>query len=158
MSADCPCDPNCVMYGNLDDLSSAGIPAAALASISNADKQKALVRASNIASTFLRDRYTLPLSCPYDPALVQWVCWIAVYLLMSTRGFNPNQGIDQIVVMNYKEALDSLKRVANGQQQLCVRQAIPASAQPDVATNPSRGYGGLGGVDAPIVGPNTWGF
>ncbi len=147
-----------VSYATIGDLNGCGLPAPALANMSLQDQQSALVRASRMADTFLRDRYTLPLQCPVDPTLTLWVCWMAAYFLLCTRGFNPNQsGIDQVVRMNYDDALKNLTRVANGQQQLCVRQAEPASQQPQVATNESRGYGGFGGVDVPAVGPNTWG-
>jgi phage gp36-like protein len=145
-------------YATLDDLNGCGLPAPALAGLALDKQQAALVRASRMSDTFLRDRYTLPLHCPIDPALTLWVCWMAAYFLLCTRGFNPNQsGIDTVVRMNYQDALDNLKRVANGQQQLCVKQGAPSSEQPQIGTNESRGYGGPGGLDVPGIGPNTWG-
>ena len=145
-------------YATIDDLNGAGLPAPALAGMSLKDQQAALNRASRMADTFLRDRYTLPLRGPFDPSLTLWVCWMAAYFLLSTRGYNPNQsGIDVVVRMNYQDAVDNLKRVANGQQQLCVRQAEPPSTQPQVGTNVSRGFGGDGALDVPAIGPNTWG-
>lgn len=146
-------------YASIDDLTGCGLPAPALANVSLAQQQAALMRASRMADTFLRDRYTMPLQCPYDPSLTLWVCWMAAYFLLSTRGFNPNQsGIDTVVRMNYDDAIKNLTRVANGQQQLCVRQGTPSSTQPDVGTNISRGYGGDGALDVPGIGPNTWGL
>lgn len=146
-------------YASIDDFRSCGLPASALAYTDLPQIQAALCRASRMADTFLRDRYHLPMCCPIDPSLTLWVCWMAAYFLLSTRGFNPNQsGIDTVVRMNYDDAIKSLTRVANGQQQLCVRQTMPAAEEPMVGTNPSRGYGGLGGVDVPVIGPNTWGF
>lgn len=145
-------------YATIDDLDSAGIPPAALAGIALADKQAALVRASRVADTFLRDRYTLPLCCPFDPALVDWVVQIAAYRLMQRRGFNPNGGIDASIVLGYQDAVKSLTRVANGQQQLAVTQSQPESLQPELGTNVSRGYGGPGGLDYPFVGSNNAGF
>lgn len=145
-------------YANIDDLNGCGLPAPALANMSLRDQQAALMRASRVADTFLRDRYHLPMVCPYDPSLTLWVCWMAAYFLLSTRGFNPNQsGIDTVVRMNYDDAIKSLTRVANGQQQLCVRQTSPVSDQPEFGTNESRGFGGVGGQDVPFIGPNTWG-
>ena len=145
-------------YATIDDLNGSGIPAPALANVPLRQQQAVLVRASRMADTFMRDRYLLPLACPYDPALTLWVCWMAAYFLLSTRGFNPNQsGIDTVVRMNYDDAVKNLTRVANGQQQLCVRQTAPGAVEPAVASNPSRGYGGVGGQDLPIIGPNTWG-
>ena len=146
-------------YASIDDFRSCGLPAPALANLELMQVQAALLRASRIADTFLRDAGVLPLKCPYDPALTLWVCWIASYMLLSTRGFNPNQaGADNIVVMNYREAIDSLKRVANGQQSIAMKQTDPGSSQPQVGTNPARGFGGYSdGEIIPIVGPNTWG-
>lgn len=156
--SDCNCTPELTAYASIDDLRACGLPAAALAGVALDVQQSALARASRVADTFLRDRYHLPLACPYDPALVMWVCHLAGFELLSTRGYNPNnQGIDVVVRMRYDDARAALMRVANGQQQLCVRQATPSSDQPQLGTNPSRGYGGLGGVDVPFVGPNTWG-
>lgn len=153
--SDCGCAPTCTSYASLDDLRGCGVPAAALASLPLPDQQAALTRASRWADTFLRDKYHLPLLGTIDPALTLWVCWVACYMLLSTRGFNPNSGIDVVVRDNYLAAIDSLRRVANGQQSLCVTQSTPASAQPMVASSPSRGFGGPG--DSPFVGPNTWG-
>jgi phage gp36-like protein len=154
MSADCT---TCIVYASLDDFEEAGIPASAVANLSLKVQQSALVRASRFADTFLRDRYTLPLRCPIDPALTLLVCWLAAYFLMMRRGFNPNQGADVTIRMGYDDAVKSLTRVANGQQQLCVAQSTPASQQPDVATSPSRGFSTPDGTDLPYVGPNNWG-
>lgn len=158
MSADCEsCVPVCGSYGSIDDLRSCGLPASALADVPLKDQQSALLRASRMADTYLRDRYHLPLACPYDPALVFWVCQVASYMLMSTRGYNPNMGADVVIRLAYDDAIKALMRVANGQQQLCVTQANPSSLQPEFGTNPSRGFGGDGGTDVPFVGPNSWG-
>lgn len=141
-------------YATLEDFNSCGLPAPALANLQLPQVQSALVRASRLADTFLRDRYTLPLICPFDPSLTLWVCWIAGWQLISTRGFNPNQaGFDQVIRMNYDDAINNLKRVANGQQSIDVRQTDPASEQPMVATSPSRGFDST----CPVVGPNSWG-
>ena len=157
--SDCDCHADCGAYASLDEYrGGAGIPAAALGNVETTTQLAALVRASRLADTFMRDRYHLPLRCPYDPILTQYVCFIATYFLLSFRGFNPNSNqIDMVVRMNYDDAIKGLTRIANGQQQLCVRQAAPAATQPEVATSPSRGFTGPGGIDFPAVGPNTWG-
>ncbi len=157
--SDCNCLPSDTSYASIDDFNACGLPPAALSNMGLNVVQSALARASRVADTFLRDRYHLPLVCPWDPALTQWVCHLAAFELLSTRGYNPNtQGIDMVVRMRYDDAMKALTRVANGQQQLCVRQATPPSNQPQLGTNPSRGYGGLvGGQDVPFVGSNTWG-
>lgn len=145
-------------YATLDDLQSAGLPGPALANISFDDQRRALQRASSYASTYLRDRYHLPLCCPYDQALVDAVCQIAAWRLMQRRGFNPNTGADVAIRQGYEDACAFLVGVANGRNQLCVREANPASEQPQFGTNPTRGFGGTTGAqDVPFIGPNTWG-
>jgi phage gp36-like protein len=146
-------------YATLDEYrDGAGVPAAAMANVPLSAQRSSLMRASRLADTFLRDRYSLPLKCPYDPILVQYVCHVATWYNMSFRGFNPNaQQIDMVIRMNYDDAVKGLTRIANGQQQLAVRETAPAATQPEVATSPSRGFTGPGGVDIPFVGPNTWG-
>lgn len=157
--SDCACTIDLTSaYATLDDLWDMGLPAAAMPNVTLNAQARLLLTASRMADTFLRDRYHLPLICPYDPSLTMWVCHIAAYLILAgPRGFNPNNGSDVAVRMNYDDALKALRGVANGQQQLCVKQSAPPSAQPELGTNPSRGYGGLGGVDVPFTGPNTWG-
>lgn len=157
MSEDC-C--TCIVYATIDDFDQCGVPPNAIAGtrITLQVKQKALLRASRVADTYLRDRYHLPLLTPIDPALNEWTVWLAAWQLMSFRGFNPNTGqIDAVVRMNYDDTIKALVRVANGQQQLCVRQAVPESLQPELATSPSRGFAAPDGAGLPFVGPNTWG-
>lgn len=159
--ADCGCSPvTACAYADIDDFKSCGVNMAAFANVPLEDIRLALVRSSRIVDTFLRDRYHLPISAPFDPSLTLWVCHIAAwFLLAGPRGFNPNTGGPDLAVrMLYDDAMKGLRGVANGQQQLCVTQTAPASAQPQVGTNPSRGYGGCGGQDAPFTGPNTWGL
>ena len=155
MSDDCT---TCLVYATLDDWNEAGIPAAATVNVDLNKVQKALMRASREADTYLRDRYHLPMKCPIDPALTQWVIAIAVYRIMSLRGYNPNaNGADVTIRMNFDDAMKSLGKVANGQQQLCVKQAAPPSCQPEVYSSPTRGFTAPGGEDMPFSGPNTWG-
>src|SRR6478736_8623911 len=143
MTACSDCVPASTSYAAIEDLQSAGLPPAALGGgVAFTDQQAALVRASRLADTFLRDRYTLPLACPYDPALVDAVVQIASYRLMVRRGLNPNGGLDVAVRQGYDDAIAFLTRIANGQNQLCVVQATPASVQPEVFSNIPRGYGG----------------
>lgn len=155
MSDDCT---TCLVYATIDDWNDAGIPAAATANVTTDKVQKALMRASREADTYLRDRYHLPMKCPIDPALTQWVIQIAVYRIMSLRGYNPNaNAADAVIRMNFEDAIRSLTRVANGQQQLCIKQASPPSDQPQFSSSPSRGFTAPGGTDVPFIGPNTWG-
>jgi phage gp36-like protein len=149
----------CVVYATIDDFELLGLPAGALANLSFKAQSAILQAASRQVDTFLRNRYHLPLRCPIDPALTLWTCQIASYLSLSVRGFNPNaNAIDQVIRMNYDDAIKALVRVANGQQQLCVVQTEAPSLQPQMSSSPTRGFSTPDGIDPPFVGPNTWGI
>ncbi len=148
----------CVVYATIDDYELLGLPSGALMGLSFKAQQAALISASRMIDTFLRDRYHLPLRCPIDPVLTIWTCQIAAWLSLSTRGFNPNaNAADMVVRMNYDDAMKGARGVANGQQQLCVCQATPPSDQPQMFSSPSRGFSTAEGEDVPFLGPNTWG-
>lgn len=127
-------------YATLNDLENAGLPPGAISGLDNIVQSSALERASRIADTYLRDRYKLPLTAPYDPALVDAVVQIACWQLMRRRGFDPNTAGDAVIRMGYEDAIGLLKRIANGQALLDVSQASPGYDEPQVITSPSRGY------------------
>lgn len=148
----------CIVYATIDDFEALGLPSGALVNLSFKAQQQILTAASRRADMFLRDKYHLPLRCPIDPALTMIVCQLAAWMSLSVRGFNPNaNAIDAVVRMNYDDAIKALNGIANGQQQLCVKQTEAPSLQPQMATSPSRGFSTQDGIDPPFVGPNTWG-
>ena len=155
MTQVCDCTQIPGSYATLEDLSQAGLPPATLSSVDFGTQQSALVRASRYADTYLRDRYLLPLSAPFDESLIDAVCQIASWRLLSRRGFNPSNPGDLVVRQMFDDANDFLRRIANGQNQLCVIQTVPGSAQPDVSSQGDRGYDG---VTPDFVGPNSIGF
>lgn len=153
------CSPVTQSYATIADLESAGLPPGALASVPYDVQMKALERASRVADTYLRDRYTLPLACPIDQSLVDAVVQIAAWRLMSRRGFDPNSPGDATIRVNYEDAVKWLTRIANGQAQICVTQSHPVSYQPQVGSSSPRGWGGLSNADdLPFVGPNNVGL
>lgn len=145
-------------YATLEDLQEAGMPLGAIGSVPLKTQEKALERASRYADTYLRDRYTLPLAAPFDQSLVDAVVQIASWRLMQRRGFNPNTPGDATIRMGFEDAENWLKRIANGQAQLCVTQSYPQSYQPQVGSAAPRGWGGLtNSEDVPFVGTNMLG-
>ena len=151
-----------IQYASIDDFLQSGLPLGALESIPKTTWNQMLIKASSFASGFLGCKYTLPISPPYDPALVDAVCQIAAWRLASLRGFKPGQGDgnDSVIRQNWIDARQWLVDVANGKVALTVVQAVPASLQPDVVTNARRGYGDLlgNGVTQPYVpGTDNWG-
>jgi phage gp36-like protein len=98
-------------YATTSDLSTYGIPAAAIASVSG-QTQAALDAASAKADSYLVNRYTLPLT-QWGTDLTSAVCAIAVFDLMALRGFAP-EGADDMIRGRAKDALRWLEQVGSG--------------------------------------------
>lgn len=139
-------------YATTADLETAGLPPGVLSSVDTAVQELALEKSSRFADKYLRTQYRLPISAPYDPALVDIVVRLAVWRLMVRRGFSPQQGSDTAFRIGYEDAVAELVGIANGQQRLDVVQSTPAHEEPIVLTSPPRGYTECQGIDGP-VGP-----
>lgn len=147
-------------YASLEDFAGCGLPPGALASLDKTVILNELIRQSRWADTYLGDKYTLPLSAPFDSALSDAVCQLAAWRLLTLRGFNPSNPGDTVVRQNWMDAKEWLTRIANGQARLQVSQAQPPSLQPDVVTNQQRGYGqiaAVGIVSRAVPGTGNWG-
>lgn len=101
-------------YATRAQLIQFGIRSAALAGIATGDQDAALEAASDLADGYLRARFTLPLAVWQDD-LRRCVCNIAVYDLLSARGYNPDAGADSNVRQRYEDAIRWLERIAGGQ-------------------------------------------
>ncbi len=154
-------------YATIEDFQTAGLPPSATSGVSFDVIQKALQRASDLASSYLRDRYNLPLrcgssrACGYDGSLVEAVVDVAAWYVMKRRGFDPRLGADTVIRQGYDDALEFLKRVANGQSQLRVCESPVPSQQPQVSSNVPRGYGAFGELNAanlPVAGGRAGGW
>jgi phage gp36-like protein len=141
-------------YATLADLQIAGIPPAAFATLKEIQINGALINASAVADTYLRDRYNLPLAEPYDGALRMYVCHLATFELMALRGYDPETPGDAVIKTRYDNATNWLTRVAKGQATLAVVQTQPPSEQPMVITSPQRGFDALCGGD--VNGSGNW--
>ncbi len=150
-------------YASIEDFLNAGLPTGALASIDKSIWNQALIRASAFADTFIGCKYTLPLGRPYDPSLVDAVCQIAAWRLMSLRGYNPavsGGSSDALIRQGFLDARQWLYEVSNGRAALTVVQATPESLQPDVYTSTQRGIGDLAGggtLSNFVSGTDNWG-
>jgi phage gp36-like protein len=119
------------------------VPEAVLTGISPDDRQAALDDASAEADTYLRAQYTLPLSEPYDRALVRHVCAIAVWALLCRRGFNPEQGSNKTFETNYDKAIGWLKSISRREVSIDEgSDASPGVAKggPRVHSSTARGW------------------
>lgn len=99
--------------------------------------------ASSLADSYLRLHYATPLQVPYPAALVQKVCHIAAYNLISTRGFNPD-GDASIYQSRHDSAVQWLRDVGSGKAAPIVVEATgtagdtggPFVVQPQVSSGP----------------------
>lgn len=83
------------------DLTTYAINALALVDVPVPDQTAACISASSEADGYLNDRYPPPYSAPFPTSLVMYVSYIAVYRLMTARGYNPDAGADSRIAENY---------------------------------------------------------
>jgi len=128
-------------YATIADLTTYAIPSAALASISDAEKQAALDSASAVADSKLRGRYALPLQS-WDVDLRQCVASIAAYFLLVKRGYSSVDSED-----NYRKRYeDAMQWLDDVERQAAHPNVVPASSQtpqydaPKVLTGTLRGW------------------
>jgi phage gp36-like protein len=131
-------------YAEIADLDNFGITGSALASLSTAQKNAALDRASDDMDSYIGNVYALPLT-DWGNDVRSKCCDIAVYHLLARRGFNPD-GKDQIVQDRYDNAIDWLKDIAAGRARLLAPAAVDQTPTTYdggayVVTRPRRGWG-----------------
>jgi phage gp36-like protein len=127
-----------VVYATIEDLDNSA-PPKSLIRCQPTDKLRALAQASRIIDTFLAARYQLPLAT-WDDDLTQWCCQIAVYRLLTVRGWNPTDIANSGIVTLYREAMACLRSVKGGDLTLNVTTTAPdPTYQPDAASQPMRG-------------------
>lgn len=125
------------------DLSTFGVNAAALSGFTNQQQQDALDAASSVADGYLRSRFQLPLTGTVTPDLKRAVCAIAAFDLLTTGGFNPESGSDQVILIRQKAAMQWLRDVADGRVTPALSDSsssTPAPRAPMVISQPSRGW------------------
>lgn len=120
-----------------------GLPAIALdGATDTSDHRNA---AQGQIDSYLRGRYRLPLVAPYPTEIVEVECKLAAYSFISIRGFDPEAGANQNIVLRYKDARDWLKALSEGKVNLDVaadQTAARAEGGPIVS---SRSRGRVGG-------------
>jgi phage gp36-like protein len=128
-------------YATLLDLAQQGLPDPALEEIDDPTKTAALEAASKLADDYIGGAFVLPLSS-YGASLTRHVVSIAVYDLLTRRGFNPD-GSDENVRRRYEDAIRWLERIADGR----LKPADIIDSTPDeiesasyVVTRPKRGW------------------
>lgn len=100
-------------YASITDLTNIGLPATALGQLSNTQLTAALQAASDLIDAYFNVRYTLPLLA-WSTDVTLHCCWIAAYIALTTRGYNPASGAD----INLRERYDdSIKWLGEIQRQ-----------------------------------------
>lgn len=99
------------------ELLAMGIATTALASISSGTRDQARTAASDLALSYVRKRYALPL-VSWGDDLRRAVAHIASYDLLCSRGFNPTAGADDSIKARYDAALAWLRDVSKGLAEL----------------------------------------
>lgn len=100
-------------YAALADVFNRAIPQAAVTALTTQQQQACLDASNAEADALLRARFQLPLTS-WDNILVQHICAKAALRMLIVRGFNPDDGDDDIVQKAAKEASDWYKGVADG--------------------------------------------
>lgn len=104
-------------YATRTDLTTHGISSTALGSISTGDRDAALDAASATADSYLRARYTTPVT-GYGVDLTRAVCQLAAWDLLSVRGYDPQRGGDEAVRLRAEDAMRWLRDVSAGKASL----------------------------------------
>ncbi len=131
-------------YADIADLEAFGIASAAWGPLPESRKTAALQRASEEADCYIQNVLKLPLSS-WGRDLRTRVVDMAVYHLLSQRGFSPADPAGNIVVRRYEDAIKWLERVAGGRSVMLATGAVdqtPAVYEGGayVVTRPRRGW------------------
>lgn len=128
-------------YATLAQLATYGLPSAALASVSDPDKQAALDAASDFADGYMRSRMSVPLTT-WGISLTLAVAKIATFLLMERRGFRPESGSDMMIKDAYNRSVAWLTQVSRGEVTIVATPAAetPTYDNPRVDSLEPRGF------------------
>lgn len=128
-------------YANETDLERFGLPTPTLEGIDSPTKAAALDAASQIADGYLRSAYVLPLSA-YGADLTRHVVAIAVYDLLTRRGFDVDAGTDEHVRLRYQDAIRWLEQIAGGRiKPFSIVDSTPATREGRARVSSGEGRG-----------------
>lgn len=137
------------VYAQVSDFGTYGINEAATRSIDSTKIAKNLSSASRKIDQFLRSQFTLPILVWGDD-LREMCCVLAVWPLISGRGYNPENGVDKNIKDRYDDAMALLKLWAGGTAIPSVTDSAPGasegrpSARPRMVSSSQRGWSSRG--------------
>lgn len=102
-----------VTYITDDELLAMAIPSAAISAVAVATRDKARKAASDIASSYFKKRFGLPL-LTWGDDVKQNVAMMATYIAMKFRGFDPASESGALIVKGYDDAILWCRDVAKG--------------------------------------------
>jgi phage gp36-like protein len=120
-----------------------GINASAIASLSVSDKQWAIDVGAALMDGYFRARYGAPLTTwGMDSTLCN--VRLALWQLMTQRGFRPEAGADETIRLGYEDAIAWLKGVARQEVHpiAAPQPAAPDGGQAWITSAPNRCIGG----------------
>lgn len=143
-------------YCQPSDLTTTGINPFALQDVSNANLVAACVQASEVADSYMRGRYALPLS-NWGGDVIYRVAQLAVYFALAARGYDPSAGADTTIRTNYEDAIEWFKGVQRQSVHPDVTPAVPQPGDPihdlpQVSTSAQRGWPASNSSGTPTVG------
>jgi len=129
------------------DLSQYGIRAEALGNIDASILQVNIAAASDVIDSYLRSRFTLPL-LTWGSDITAACANIAVYKILTVRGFNSARGADEVIRQSYEDAIKWLVDISNERAMPDVTDSSSGSQQGEpsgggtvqVTSYASRGY------------------
>lgn len=123
-----------------------GLNPNAISKVSEAEKLAACTAASSTADSYFRGRYPLPF-LTFDVDITMRVAHVAIWLLLSNRGRNPESGYDDQIDERYKEALawfGCVQRQAAHPNVTTNQPNSPKYSFPAVITQCTRGWTRVG--------------
>ena len=133
-------------YITRSELDKYGISPNALGEVEEETIESMIELCTAEADSWIRTRYTAPLTEPIDLAIKKAVTARVVYDLLAHRGFSPDSD-DDVVTSRNNAALNFYRSIANGMAQLDVTDAQTGDDPYPIASgDPSRGWNGSGRV------------
>lgn len=127
-------------YATIAELYVYGAPSVAFGGISVDVLTNALASASALVDSYIRSRYTPPLTV-WGSDVKMAVCKIAAYDALSVRGYNPAAGSDPNILERHNAALSWLRGVSRGEIHLEVTPALATASQGSAVVSSSRRRG-----------------
>lgn len=107
------------------ELASLGMRAQGLSSISDADQDTEIATSTGICRAYLRQRYKSAAQLAeavVDPAYKGALAKVCTHRLLSTRGYDPSKGPDEVALANHDAMMRFLRDVSKGVASLDVSE------------------------------------